>query len=314
MKVLKTSNESIIYCKKILTQGGLVAFPTETVYGLGANAYDGNAVIKIFKAKQRPLFNPLIVHYAGFEDCFNDVKITKSAKILAKNFMPGALTIILERTDDSKISEICSNGLSSQAIRVPSNKTANKLLSSLSFPLAGPSANTSNMLSPTSHSHVVKSLANENITVLEDENACNLGLESTVVDARNNDFIYILRHGPISKEALLRVIDVKETNESKKNLSPGMQKKHYSPKKPLRINIESPQEDEAYICFGTYCKNKENHFPLSKINSLDEAGANLFKTLWQVDESPYKKIAISPIPKKGIGLAINDRILRASEK
>ncbi len=312
MKILKAENSAIKQCATLLQNNHLVAFPTETVYGLGANAYCADAVIKIFKTKNRPLFNPLIVHYANFESCFKDVKVTKTAQILANAFLPGPLTLVLERTDDSKITELCSNGLKSQAIRVPNNKYTRQLISLLNFPLAGPSANSSNMLSPTSCQHVLKSLKNSDITILEDENACKAGLESTVVDARNEEYVSILRNGPIAKEDIEKLVKVKE-NKEENTIAPGMQKKHYSPNKPLTINVVNPKNDEAYLCFGKYCKNEKNHFCLSK-TSLDEAGKNLFKMLWELDESNYNSIAISPIPKTGIGLAINDRITRASYK
>ena len=311
-KIKKINNKTINEAVELLQKGKLIGFPTETVYGLGADATNKEAILKIYKNKKRPKSNPLIVHVATLNQARSigifDEKILK----IVKDFWPGPLTVVLKRKDNSEIcKELCA-GKENIAIRISNNKTILSLIKKLGKPVAAPSANKSGMLSPTSAAHVEKQfLNNDDIPLILDGGKTSIGVESTVIGLENNNII-IYRHGGITKEILEKKINEKIFEKldakvsEKSNLSPGMLKKHYSPIVPLRINITNPKKDEVLIGFGENFKEPN----LSKSGNLEEAASNLFFLLEKY-EAKGSKIAIAPIPNIGIGVAINDRLNRA---
>ncbi len=323
MAIIKSNNQNIIKAANILKNGKLVSFPTETVYGLGAIANNDLAVANIFLAKKRPTFNPLIAHFYSSEDVFSHVKKNKIAEILAENFWPGPLTMILYRKDKTNISLLASAGNNSLGVRVPSKQIALKLIKLCECPIVAPSANLSGKISPTEAKHVEKYLSKECEFILDGGNS-NYGLESTVIDCRN-DIPIILRHGPITKEMINDKLKLKEDNDfilktNSKNkktskgklLSPGLLESHYAPNTPLRINAKERLKNEVFIDFGNSLKINRPDYVLSKTEDLTEAAANLFSILHKADEQKQNSIAIAPIPMKGLGVAINDRLIRAS--
>tara|TARA_B100000530_G_scaffold163316_1_gene102776 strand:- start:222 stop:1169 length:948 start_codon:yes stop_codon:yes gene_type:complete len=311
-KIKKINNKTINEAVELLQEGKLIGFPTETVYGLGADATNQKAILKIYKNKKRPKSNPLIVHTETIEQASSIGVFNSKIEKIAKDIWPGPLTVIVKKRENSNIcKELCA-GNDTIAIRVSSNKTILAIIKKLGNPIAAPSANKSGMLSPTSAAHVEKQFKNNiDIPLILDGGKTKIGVESTVIGVKNNNII-IYRHGGITKERLEKkvnekIIDLKHADFSEKsNISPGMLKKHYSPTVPLRINITNPRSDEILIGFGK--KYKEPN--LSKSGDLDEAAANLFYFLEKY-EAKGNKIAIAPIPNIGIGVAINDRLNRA---
>lgn len=311
-KIKKINNKTINEAVELLQKGKLIGFPTETVYGLGADATNQKAILKIYKNKQRPKSNPLIVHTETIEQACSIGVFNSKIEKIAKDIWPGPLTVIVKKRENSIIrKELCA-GNDTIAIRVSSNKTILAIIKKLGNPIAAPSANKSGMLSPTSAAHVEKQFKNNtDIPLILDGGKTKIGVESTVIGMKKNNII-IYRHGGVTKEKLEKkvnekIIDLKHADFSEKsNISPGMLKKHYSPTVPLRINITNPRSDEILIGFGE--KYKEPN--LSKSGDLDEAAANLFYFLEKY-EAKGNKIAIVPIPNIGIGVAINDRLNRA---
>ena len=311
-KIKKINNKTINEAVELLQEGKLIGFPTETVYGLGADATNQKAILKIYKNKKRPKSNPLIVHTETIEQASSIGVFNSKIEKIAKDIWPGPLTVIVKKRENSNIcKELCA-GNDTIAIRVSSNKTILAIIKKLGNPIAAPSANKSGMLSPTSAAHVEKQFKNNiDIPLILDGGKTKIGVESTVIGIKNNNII-IYRHGGITKERLEKkvnekIIDLKHTDFSEKsNISPGMLKKHYSPTVPLRINITNPRSDEILIGFG----KKYEEPNLSKSGDLDEAAANLFYFLEKY-EAKGNKIAIAPIPNIGIGVAINDRLNRA---
>jgi len=312
--IFDITEENIKKAADKLKNGGLVAFPTETVYGLGADATQDSAVAGIFDAKGRPPFNPLIVHFADIEDAETEVYFNDKARALAKVFCPGSLTMILPRKEGSKVSYLCSAGLDSIAVRVPNHKVARDLIKELGKPIAAPSANRSGSLSPTDAHHVFKSLGLKAGMIL-DGGRTEVGLESTVVDM-TGDVPTLLRPGFITKDDLDKVIgevkvEIEVVNNNPK--SPGQLLKHYAPNTPVRLNALDTGDGEVLLGFGDIDCG-ENDLNLSSSGNLHEAAANLFAMLHQLDKGGYKAIAVMPIPNHGLGLAINDRLKRAAEK
>ena len=297
----------------LIKEGGLVAFPTETVYGLGASAYDDKAVAAIFEVKGRPQFNPLIVHVADLEVarevvCFNSV-----AEVLAKKFWPGPLTFVLPKKD-KRVSYLVSAGLDTLAVRMPSHPIARQFLAACEVPVAAPSANISGRVSPTKYEHVAEALADK-VGMILDGGASEVGLESTVVDLTTNAPV-LLRAGGVTVEELEEVLGQKIviSGESAPAAprSPGQLLSHYAPSLPVRINAESAHDGEAFLGFGE-CEGATLN--LSKSGDLKEAAANLFAYLRLLDKgTDFKGIAVAPIPSVGIGLAINDRLKRAARR
>ncbi|MDA9684493.1 L-threonylcarbamoyladenylate synthase [Candidatus Pelagibacter bacterium] len=294
---------------KYLNQGNLVAIPTETVYGLAGNAYSKKAVKNIFKIKNRPKKNPLIIHYNDVADAKKDVVLNKNFFLLYKKFCPGPLTFILRKNKNSKITPFATSNLKTVAIRFPKNKIIRSVLKLIKFPLAMPSANISSSLSPVTAFDVFEELKKK-VNIIIDGGNTRIGIESTVIDL--TDKPKILRPGIITKSDLSRFFKADIANSKSKIKSPGMLKKHYSPGIPVILNKRPKYSNQAYIVFGKKFKNNKNYFNLSKKADLKEAASNLYKTMRKIKKKGYKKIFVSKIPNKGPGLAINDRLKRAS--
>ena len=297
---------------KNLNNHKVVALPTETVYGLGGNAYSRNSIQKIFKLKGRPKSNPLIIHYYSLNEANNDIEFNQYFKKLYKRFCPGPITFVLKKKIKSKIHSLACSNLKTIAVRFPANKIIRSILKNLNYPLAMPSANKSTKVSPVSPIDVFDEFNNK-IKIILDGGNCKIGIESTVVDLTN--YPRILRPGIISKNSIEKTLKIKIKNNKKnrKVISPGMMKKHYSPGIPVKINQLKYDGKSAYVYLGKKFINKKNFFTLSKRFDLDEAASNLYKTLRFIKKQGYKRIQISKIPKKGSGIAINDRIERASK-
>ena len=293
-------SENINVAVAVLLNGGLVAFPTETVYGLGGNAYSDSAVASIFSCKKRSEFNPLSICYKNLESAVNDVVITNYAHRIAEKFLPGPITLVLKRKIDTKLSLLCSAGLDTIGIRIPANPIALNLLSHLDFPLAAPSANTSGNLSHTTAESVNEDL--DGVVIL-DGGKCNLGIESTIVDCSEEKLI-IRRQGAITANDLAQKcgFSVNEIKFEEKT-------KRFILKKRIILNVLSVNANDALLAFGKTqkfsCKKILN---LSENANLNEAAANLFSMLQELDNSDAKRICVMPIPNMGIGEAINSRL------
>jgi L-threonylcarbamoyladenylate synthase len=306
---LSDSDADVSRAAGILAQGGLVAFPTETVYGLGGDARNDTAVARIFEAKGRPGFNPLIVHLPHLEAAREIAVFDHDAAALAQAFWPGPLTLVLPLRSGAGISPLVSAGLDTIAIRVPEHPLAVRLLSAFGGPVAGPSANPSGRISPTRAQHVIDGLESRIDAVL-DGGACGVGLESTIVGF--DPVPGLLRPGGLPAEAveaclgtaLAGVTGTTETTPS----APGQLTSHYAPNAPVRLNVTTPDADETLLGFGPV----EAALNLSASGDLVEAAANLFHALRQLDASGVGKIAVSPVPDHGLGAAINDRLRRAA--
>jgi L-threonylcarbamoyladenylate synthase len=297
-------------CSERLHTGELVAFSTETVYGLGGNALNDHAVAKIYATKGRPSFNPLIVHLAYAKDVACYATLLPLAQKLADAFWPGPCTLVLPRRADCPLSLLVSAGLDSVALRVPAHPAAHRLLKHCGLPLAAPSANRSGRISPTTAEHVAAEFAETDLAIV-DGGACSVGLESSVIDARG-DVPILLRPGSITEADIAAACGVPPvtTQHAPKELhSPGMLASHYAPDRPVRLNAHSASIGEAFLGFGV-CPHATLN--LSKKGDLTEAAANLFAYLRQLDTAPYTAIAVAPIPETGLGIAINDRLRRAA--
>ncbi len=296
-----------------LRQGQLVAFPTETVYGLGADATNEQAVVSIFAAKQRPRFNPLIVHFTDRAQMQNEVVLSDLALKLAERFWPGPLTMVLPRRGGSHIALACSAGLDTMAVRVPSHPVAAALLSLVDRPLAAPSANASGAVSPTTAGHVARSLG-QAVSHIIDGGACPVGLESTVIDLSGST-PRLLRPGAVTREALVDTLGplTDGSHEDDRPLAPGQLASHYAPRLPLRCNATSVDSDESLLAFGPYpLQGAAMTINLSPRGDLTEAAAGFFAALHKLDRSDLRGIAAMPIPQDQLGAAINDRLYRAA--
>ena len=303
--------ESIAQAASALRAGELVAFPTETVYGLGADATNDAAVAKIYEAKGRPSFNPLIVHFPDLESVRQVTEFPPLAKKLAARFWPGAISFVLPRKVNSPLSLLVSAGLPTIAARVPAHEGARQLLRAAACPVAAPSANRSGRISPTQAVHVADDLG-DRVGVILDGGACSVGVESTVIDLTGPAPV-ILRPGGVTAEdieaATGQTVGVASSNEENP-LSPGMLLSHYAPSLPVRLNVTAADDGEAFLGFGPSCTVTLN---LSAKGDLVEAAANLFAHLHELDDPKWAGIAIMPIPEEGLGRAINDRLRRAAE-
>lgn len=309
------SEESLAQAAALIRAGKLVAFPTETVYGLGADATDERAIAAIYAAKGRPQFNPLIVHVADAKDVGHFVVWNETAEKLAARFWPGPLTFVLPRAHHSPISLLASAGLETIAIRCPAHPIAQQLIRLAGHPLAAPSANASGKLSPTQAGHVAESLG-EAVDLILDGGPCVVGLESTVLDL-TTDKPTLLRHGGVTKEMLrnflgCEIADALHNNTAPK--SPGMLLSHYAPNLPLRMEATEAGANEAFLTYGDDSNMKGGAFRLnlSPNGDLIEAAANLFSSLRALDSPDFSGIAVMPIPQEGLGAAINDRLARAA--
>ena len=323
-QIIAANPSSIEKAASILRDGGLVGMPTETVYGLAANALDGQAVARIFEAKGRPGFNPLITHFASADDIAPYAVMDERARALAQAFWSGPLTMIVPRHENCGLSDLVSAGLPTLAVRVPSHKTAQNLITAAGVPLAAPSANASGSLSPTNAAHVQASLGDK-IDLILAAGASEVGLESTVVDV-STDATVILRPGAITAEAISEILgcDIGYAGETSDIKSPGQLLKHYAPETKVRLNAIDLNEGEALLAFGsvkfmgikgggaaadlpgTMVRN------LSENQDLHQAAANLFAMMRELDRPEHTAIAVMNIPDTGLGVAINDRLKRAA--
>lgn len=307
-----SSPDSIARAAALLQAGELVAFPTETVYGLGADATSDEAVARIFDAKKRPTFNPLIIHVRDAHAAAALVTFTESAERLADAFWPGPLSLVLARREDSPISLLASAGLDTIAIRVPKQPTAQAIMAASCIPIAAPSANASGKISPTHAAHVAESLG-DSVSLIIDDGPCAVGLESTVIDC-TGDRPVLLRPGGIAAEEIEAVVGplIIAADNNDAPSSPGMLESHYAPEARLRLNATAMQDNEALLSFGTHeltgFSTEQN---LSPAGDLREAAANLFAMMRTLD-SAANAIAVLPIPDHGLGRAINDRLRRAA--
>lgn len=309
------SDDALVRAAAFLRSGGLVAFPTETVYGLGADARNNDAVARVFAAKDRPSFNPLIVHVTDLAAAGTLGEISKFAVALAERFWPGPLSFVLPRLPDSGLSLLVSAGLDTVALRAPAHPVARDLLARFGGPIAAPSANRAGEVSPTLAAHVVESLGDAPDLIL-DGGQCTVGLESTVIDLCG-ERPAILRHGAVTREQLEEQIgtiaDASIPEPGAAPRSPGQIARHYAPAIPIRINATDPRPDEAFIAFGeTPTGNTSAIRNLSPSGDLIEAAARLFTTLRELDRPEFAGIAVAPVPETGIGRAINDRLRRAA--
>jgi L-threonylcarbamoyladenylate synthase len=312
-RVLPADSAAVTAATACLGAGGLVAFPTETVYGLGADARNGEAVARLYAAKGRPAFNPLIAHVADAAAARRLGRFNADAERLVAAFWPGPLTLVLPRRPDCPVSDLALAGLDSVAVRVPAHPIARALLSAFGAPVVAPSANRSGHVSPTAAAHVLADLRGR-IDLVLDGGPCVVGLESTIVACLEAPTL--LRSGGIARAEIERVLGrplaAAASNEGAP-VAPGMLGSHYAPKARLRLNVEAPREDEALLAFGPTPANAGLMRNLSPRGDLTEAAANLFSYLRALDAAGAKTIAVMPVPREGLGEAINDRLRRAAE-
>lgn len=297
-RLLAFSDESITEAAKLILAGEPVAVATETVYGLAADATNAEAVARIYEAKGRPSFNPLIVHVPDLGAAEKLGAFGIEARKLAKRHWPGPLTLVVPLHEGNTIASIVTAGLRTIGLRVPAHPAMQALLRVTARPLAAPSANASGSISPTRAEHVLKSLAGR-IPLIVDAGPTERGLESTIVRATHGE-LAVLRPGPIAVEARMAA--------GGKIEAPGQMASHYAPSKPLRLNGTDPRNDEFLIGFGSI----DGDANLSRSGDLVEAAAHLFDLLHQADASPKPRIAVAPVPEDGLGIAINDRLRRAA--
>ena len=309
---MKNNLSNIKKAIKYLNNNECIGIPTETVYGLAANAYSDKATRKIFNLKKRPKKNPLIVHYYSLNDLKKDCVLDLNFFRLYKKFCPGPISFILKLKNDSRISENVTNKKKTIAIRFPSHKLTRSLLKFLEFPLAAPSANLSKQISPVSKSDVIDEFGKK-IKFTLDGGQSKIGVESTIVNLIGKP--KILRLGGIERNSIEKVfIKNKKLKHIKKNIVvPGQGKVHYSPGIPIRLNIKKPKKQEAFILIKKRKYSKKNFYYLSKKNNLKEAAKNLYKTLRKIKKNKFKSIAVEKIPNIGFGETINDRLIRASK-
>lgn len=299
-----------------LRAGRLVAFPTETVYGLGADATNPRAVAAIYAAKGRPSFNPLIAHVADLEAVARQGLLSPLARRLAEAFWPGPMTLVLPRAPTATVCDLATAGLPTLGLRIPSHPVAHALLDATARPVAAPSANTSGHVSATHAAHVAEDFAGVDVLIL-DGGPTRVGLESTVIDATGDEAV-ILRHGGIARDAIEAVTGAPvtvATGEAHLPSSPGMLARHYAPQTPLRLDAEAPRAGEAWLGFGpepAAAGAALARRSLSATGDCVEAAGNLFAALRALDAAGASAIAVAPIPAAGLGEAINDRLRRAA--
>jgi L-threonylcarbamoyladenylate synthase len=299
---------------ELIRQGQLVAFPTETVYGLGADATNDAAVAEIFAAKGRPSFNPLIIHVNGIAMAKEYVQWNALAEKLAMAFWPGPLTLVLPRIANSRISLLASAGGDTLGVRMPQHDVALALIAASGKPVAAPSANRSGRVSPTTAKHVGEEFGSD-LKLILDGGACKVGVESTVLDVTGDEPV-LLRPGGVAREAIESMLGraIATLQEKQAVLkSPGMLDSHYAPSLPVRLNITAPLASEALIAFGDEVpKGAKRVINLSDSGNDKQAAARLFSVLRELDSPDYSAIAVMPIPDAGLGAAINDRLRRAA--
>lgn len=314
INIYQPTPDTIRQAAEVINAGGLVSFPTDTVYGLGANVYDAKAVASIFKAKERPFFDPLISHIADIDFLADYAQVDSRVMELARHFWPGPLTFVLKRKEHNPAIDLACAGLETMAVRMPNHPVALALIKQSGVPIVAPSANRFKTVSPTTAQHVWDSLGNR-VDMILDGGSCRIGVETTIIDLTSKQ-ITILRAGGLSREELENFLGEKvllNDSSSSHPKAPGQLLKHYAPALPLRINVEEKdvRDDEFFIAFGKV--NRKYQLNLSERGDLCEAAANLFACLREAEKhTEFSGIALSPIPQNGLGLAINDRIRRAS--
>jgi L-threonylcarbamoyladenylate synthase len=313
--IVPATPDTIARAGALIAAGKLVAFPTETVFGLGADATNGKAVAAIFAAKGRPSFNPLITHLADVAHVEEHAVADERAEELATRFWPGPLTLVLKRQPTSPISELVTAGLDSIAVRVPAHPVARSLLAAAGRPVAAPSANRSGRISSTTAIHVAQELG-EAVDLILASGKSQLGLESTILDLTGETPV-LLRPGTVTVEEIEEAIGpvtVSQGNPDRPN-APGQLSRHYAPATKLRLNAAMADPGEALLAFGPNPfagRLAKTVLNLSDKGDLNEAAANLFAMLRQLDSGGYYSIAVAPIPMTGLGVAINDRLARAA--
>jgi len=294
----------------LLQQGALVALPTETVYGLGADARNGTAVAGIYTAKGRPSFNPLIIHVADVDQARQYGPWSDTAEVLASAFWPGPMTLVLPLADGHGLSSLVTAGLDSIAIRIPAHSTARAILRAFGGPVAAPSANPSGKISATTAQHVLSGLQGR-IAAVVDDGPCTVGLESTIIGL-NQPRPTLLRAGGLPSEAIEAALGgTLDVADGAEIIAPGQLASHYAPHASVRLNAQDAKEDEVYLGFGAAKGTGADDLSLSASGDLVEAAAQLFDQLHALDRL-RKPIAVAPIPETGLGRAINDRLRRAA--
>ena len=314
--LVKESESTIDKAVGFLKNNKLVSIKAETVYGVACDPSSIIAIKKLYDLKKRPSYNPLIIHMNSLDMASKFAEFNNDAKKIAQNFWPGPLTLILPKKKNNIINDFAISGLDTIAVRIPDSEVFLKILNLFNKPIAAPSANQSGYISSTKAEHVIDSFG-YNIDLVLDSGNCELGIESTIIDLTTKPY-FIRRPGMIdSNEITEKTSIVFETpkidNDLSKISSPGQLKKHYSPHTPLKLNINKPRKDDAFLFFGN--ENKISHNPslnLSPKGDLIEAACNLFDFLRKLDKLKMKRIAVSPIPYSGIGKTINERLTRAS--
>ena len=309
---MKNNLSNIKKALKYLNKNECIGMPTETVYGLAANAYSSTATAKIFRLKKRPKKNPLIVHYYDLKLLEKDCELNELFLKLYKKYSPGPISYILKLKKDSSISKNVTNKKKTLAVRFPSHPIARKLLKELNYPLAAPSANISTKISPVSSNDVMEEFGKK-IRVVLDGGKSKIGVESTIISLIDKP--QVLRLGGITKDQIKKYLNSNlRYNENSKIKTPGQNKTHYSPYIRLRLNVKNSNRNEAFILIKKRKKISKNFFYLSKDNNLKEAAKNLYSTLRMIKKRGYENIAVEKISNKGFGEVINDRLKRASKK
>ena len=310
---MKYNQSNIKKAKKYLDNNNCIGIPTETVYGLAGNAYSDKAVKKIFSLKKRPKNNPLIVHYYNLSELKKHCVLNEDFFLLYKKFCPGPLTFVLKLKNKTKISKFVTNNKKTLAIRFPKHRLVRKVIRSLNYPIAAPSANISTKLSSVKASDVKEEFGNKVKFVL-DGGTCKVGIESTIINLTGRP--EILRLGGLENSKIKKILKKPlriNINPSKKNI-PGQSKLHYSPGIPLRMNAHKPKKGEAYVALKKTNIKRKDFFYLSKKGNLNEVAKNLYGILRKIKKNGYKSIAIEKINNYGLGQTINDRLNRASKK
>ena len=308
---MKSNQSNIKKAKKYLNKNYCIGVPTETVYGLAANAYIDLAVKKIFNLKKRPKNNPLIVHYYDIDSLERDCLINDNFIKLYKKFSPGPITYVLKLKKDSKISKYVTNNQKSLAVRFPKHPLFKNLLKQLDYPLAAPSANIATKVSAVKVNDVKEEFGNK-IKYILDGGTCAVGIESTIINLIGKPTILRLGGLDISKIQKTLGFKLNIAINPKKKIAPGQSRLHYSPGIPLRMNIAKPKNNEAFIIIKKRKTKLKNYFYLTTKNNLDDAAKNLYTCLRNIKNKGYKSIAVEKIPNNGLGKAINDRLKRAS--
>ena len=309
---MKSNQSNIKKAKKYLNKNYCIGVPTETVYGLAANAYQNSAVKNIFNLKKRPKNNPLIVHYDDIASLKKDCLINDNFTKLYKKFSPGPITYVLQLRKDSKISKYVTNNKKSLAVRFPKHSLFKNLLKQLDYPLAAPSANITTKVSAVKAKDVKEEFGNK-IKYILDGGSCAIGIESTIVNLIGRPSILRLGGLDILKVEKTLGFKINVSINPKKKIAPGQSRLHYSPGIPLRMNVTKPKNDEAFIIIKKKKTKLKNYFYLTTKNNLDEAAKNLYSCLRKIKNRGYRSIAVEKIPNIGLGKAINDRLYRASK-